>query len=152
MLNKENVIHEIEKAFLNVKLGNGIGLWEAQAIDDYRSNEEQKLARNKDEKENWENFTVDTLNRCNSSLSFFDADGMRFHLPAFIISSINNTDMLDPIFHLTHLSPYSKKQLSSLNFIQKKAIMTYLQWCLSNDDYEFEYADIKTALKLYWEK
>jgi hypothetical protein len=152
MLNKDIVIHEIEKAFLDVKLENGIGLWEAQAIDDYESVVAQKLARNKDEKENWQKFTISTLNRCNSSLSFFDAKGMRFHLPAFIIASINNIDILDPIFHLTHLSSYSKKQLSSLNSTQRKAIITYLKWCLTDDDYEFEHSSIETALKLYWEK
>ena len=116
---KDKVILEIENAFSHIKLGNGIGLWEAQAIDDYASNEEQMLARDKDEKEDWKSLNPDILQKCNSSLSFFDAEGMRFHLPAFIIASMNNSDILDPVFHLTHLSSYSKEQLSSLTFAPK---------------------------------
>ncbi|HFQ61025.1 MAG TPA: hypothetical protein ENK39_01825 [Epsilonproteobacteria bacterium] len=149
---KDKVIREIENAFSHVKLGNGIGLWEAQAIDDYASNEEQKLARDKDEKKDWKSLNSNVLQKCNSSLSFFDAEGMKFHLPAFIIASMNNTNMLDPIFHLTYLSSYTKEQLSALNTIQRKAIITYLKWCLSNIDYEFEHNNIEIALNLYWEK
>ncbi len=149
MLNKDVIIHKIEKAFSDVKLEEGIGLWEAQAIDDYASSKEQKIARQKDEKENWKIFTAEILNRCHSSLSFFDANSMRFHLPAFIISSLNS-NVLDPLFHLTYLSTYTKKQLSTLNNVQREAIISYLEWCLDEKEYEFEHNDIQTALKLYW--
>lgn len=130
-LTKGMVIYQITNAFSNVKLGDGIGLWEAQAIDDYESKEEQKKARLKDEKEDWKKIPIKTLIRCDSSLSFFDADGMRFHLPAYILSSMNDSSMIVPIFHLTYLSSYSKEQLSSLNNKQRKAIRTYLKWCLN---------------------
>ena len=41
-MDKDGLINGIEKAFSNAKLGDGIGLWEAQAIDDYESEEVQK--------------------------------------------------------------------------------------------------------------
>ena len=149
-MDKEIIIKEIEKAFLNVKLGDGIGLWEAQAIDDYEKKEVQKKKRKLDEKDNWSLISHDELQKCHSSLSFFDANGMRFHLPAFIIGSLNK-DIEDPVFHLTHLDDYAKSKLTSLNNDQIMAVINYLRWCLDNQEYQYEHPMIKRALKEYWE-
>jgi hypothetical protein len=149
-MDKEDLLKEIRSAFSDVVLGNGIGLWEAQAIDDYETEEVQKKNREKDEKQDWSLLTSDELHRCHISLSFFDADGMRFHLPAFIIASLDsNTD--DPIFHLTQLDDYAKSKLATLNQAQRKAIVTYLKWCLAQEEYEFDHPAIKKALSEYWE-
>jgi len=150
LMKKEDVIKEIESAFLGVSLGNGIGLWEAQAIDDYESKEVQLKNRRRDEKDNWRLLTYTELQRCHSSLSFFDADGMRFHLPAYIIASLNNK-VDDPIFHLTQLDDYAKSKLTTINNTQKQAIITYLKWCLEQCEYEFEHTAISKALSKYWQ-
>ncbi len=34
-MDKESVIQSVNNAFAGVTLGSGIGLWQAQAIDDY---------------------------------------------------------------------------------------------------------------------
>jgi hypothetical protein len=149
-MKKQDVITEIRLAFSGVALGNGIGLWEAQAIDDYESKEIQMKNREKDEKEDWSALSFDDLQRCHSSLSFFDSDGMRFHLPAYIIASIDNK-VDDPVFHLTQLDDYAKSKLKTLNKAQRKAIVTYLIWCLEQEDYEFEHPTIRKALSEYWE-
>ena len=49
----ESIKNEIISAFKDVKLKDGIGLWEAQAIDDYESKDDQIIARNKDVKDDW---------------------------------------------------------------------------------------------------
>ena len=149
-MNKDDVLKEIRSAFFGVALDNGIGLWEAQAIDDYEPKEVQKKNRERDEKEDWNLLSLDDLKRCCSSLSFFDADGMRFHLPAFIVASINNK-VDDPIFHLTQLDDYATSKLTTLDQAQRKAIVTYLKWCLGKEDYEFEHPSIRKALSEYWE-
>ena len=149
-MKKEDVLTEIRSAFSSVTLGNGIGLWEAQAIDDYEPKEVQKKNRERDEKEDWNLLSLVDLQRCHSSLSFFDADGMRFHLPAFIVASIDNK-VDDPIFHLTQLDDYAKSKLTTLDQAQRKAIVTYLKWCLGQEDYEFEHPSIRKALSEYWE-
>lgn len=148
-MKKEDVLTEVRSAFSSVSLGNGIGLWEAQAIDDHETKKVQKKNREKDEKDDWSLLGFDDLQRCHSSLSFFDADGMRFHLPAFIIASINST-VDDPIFHLTQLDDYAKSKLTTLNQAQRKAIVTYLNWCLEQEEYEFEHPAIRKALSEYW--
>ncbi len=148
-MKKENVIKNIRSAFSFVVLGQGIGLWEAQAIDDYESKEVQEINRNKDEKQDWSLLDADELQRCHSSLSFFDAEGMRFHLPAFLVNSLEGkTD--DPIFHLTRLDDYAVSKLTALNTAQRNSIVMYLNWCLEQDEYEFDHPGIKRALSEYW--
>ncbi len=148
-MQKENVLAVIKSAFSGVVLSRGIGLWQAQSIDDYESRAVQNKTRKKDEKEDWSLLAIDELQRCQSSLSFFDADGMRFHLPAFIIASLGN-EVDDPIFYLTQLDSSYKSKFSTLNQIQRKAIVVYLNWCLGQEEYEFEHPAINKALSKYW--
>ena len=148
-MDKNTVLNEIKSAFAGVALGPGIGLLEAQAIDDYESKEVQKINRVKDEKEDWNRLSYDELQRCHSSLSFFDAVGMRFHLPAYIIASLDNK-VDDPIFHLTQLNDYTKSKLAVLNHAQRQAIVMYLNWCLGQEEYQSEHPAIQRALSEYW--
>ena len=148
-MTKDQIIESIRKAFCNVKLGAGIGLWEAQAIDDYQSEDVQRKKRQIDEKEDWSSFTPDVLQKCHSSLSFFDANGMRFHLPAFIIKSLKG-EVDDPVFHLTQLDDYAMSKLATLSDDQIKAVINYLSWCLENEDFEYEHPAIQRALDEYW--
>ena len=50
-MGKDHIIESIKTAFRDVKLGDGIGLWEAQAIDDYESEDVQRKKRENDEKD-----------------------------------------------------------------------------------------------------
>ena len=145
------VSKEIVSAFSGVSLGKGIGLWEAQAIDDYQTEEVQNKERERDEKEDWSTLESSVLQRCHSSLCFFDADGMRFHLPAFILASLKG-EVDDPIFQLTLLDEYGISRFASLSDEQRSAIIVYLTWCIENDEYEFERPNIETSLNDYWKR
>src|SRR5690606_11328391 len=81
----------IRAAFRDVRLGNGVGLMQAQGLDDYADSKTLAEYRSQDEKDDWSKIPVSELNACYSSLSFFDAEGMRFHLPAFLIADIEGT-------------------------------------------------------------
>lgn len=144
-------MNQIKSAFAGVTLGDGIGLWEAQAIDDYETKIVQKRNRRKDEKEDWNRLNYEDLQRCQSSLSFFDADGMRFHLPAFILASLDDK-VDDLIIHLTRLTPYGKSQLTSLNHAQRHAVAIYLHWYLGQETSQSERSVIQKSLSEYWEK
>ncbi len=148
---KDQIIEIIEAAFSGVTLGEGIGLFEAQALDDYESEEVQKRCREDDEKVNWQSLAYEVLQRCHSSLSFFDSDGMKFHLPAYIIGSIRG-EIDDPIFHLTNMGSFMESRLVTLNGKQIQAIMAYLTWCLTEDEYNFYHPNISRALAEYWKK
>ncbi|WP_348642383.1 DUF6714 family protein [Rhizobium sp. ERR 922] len=71
----------IRDAFAGATLDKGPG--KMQALDDYASNEVRAACRADDEKGGWTAIAPEILNKHSSSPSFFDAKGMRCHLPAY---------------------------------------------------------------------
>ena len=89
-------------------------------------------------------------NACASLVNRLYADGMRFHLPAYIVGSLAG-GVDDPLFHLIYLDDYAKSKLVSLTTAQQQAIASYLEWCLDQENYQFEHASIINALIEYWQ-
>ena len=147
---RQGLIEFISHAFEGVSLGDGIGLYQAQAIDDYKSKDEELLVRGTDEKLNWKSISSVSLNKCNSSLSFFDAEGMRFHLPAFLISDLKGEYGFGVEFCLTHLSEYSKAQFSLLSQVQREAVRMLLNFYITTPDCEFYTIDMANAFLGFW--
>jgi hypothetical protein len=150
-LSRCEVIEQIRTAFRGVVLGDGVGLLEGQGIDGYANEATCKAYREQDEKENWNAIPSEHLNECYSSLSFFDAEGMRFHLPAFLLAEIEGTFKGDVLFHLTELNDYSKNQFSILSNAQKTAVRNYLLFVREDSRYEFDRTRIDHALETYWD-
>ena len=140
----------VREAFANVELGEGIGLFEGRAIDDYETAELRYQHRNKDEKQSWERIQSKHLEACSSSLSFFDALGMRFHLPAFIIADLQGKYGMGMEFTLTYLTDESCRKFELLNLKQRQVIIEYLQFIRKNPESKFHHDDIDYALKNYW--
>jgi hypothetical protein len=149
---RDEIIAEVREAFRGVKLGDGVGLHQGQAIDDWEDQATQLSERQKDEKENWEVIPTETLNLCHSSLCFFDAEGMRFHLPAFIIGDLRDELGCDAVFHLTELTDYALSKLTALTVAQHNAIRHYLLLVMNEPNYEFDRPAIESALSTYWQQ
>ncbi len=170
-MNKNEIIKLIEEAFKNVHLGNGIGIRQAQAIDDYQTDEAVKKSRELDEKNNWKDISPDSLDKFYSSLSFFDAEGMRFHIPAYLICDLKGLlKTADPVFILRHGLDvnntdgensgkeenalkwwnYANERFSILNADQRNAVREYLRYKMSLDD--INKVNIERALENYWSK
>jgi hypothetical protein len=148
--NAQEIAALIKDAFSNVTLGDGIGLREAQGLDDYADEQTCASYRANDEKNDWSRIPVDDLNACYSSLSFFDAQGMRFHLPAFLIAALNGGYVQDMSFQLAYLNDYSIGQYALLSPVQRKAIRAYLLFILEDESYAFSHPHILRALNEYW--
>jgi len=141
----------IEEAFSGVMLGDGVGLREGQARDDYWGDKAKcKSFRALDEKYDWSSIQAAELNRCNSSLSFFDAEGMRFHLPAFLICDLKGEYGFGMDFCLTHLSDYTKTQFALLSAKQRQAVRAFLLHIEDDPEYESGRPHIVRALDEYW--
>jgi hypothetical protein len=147
---KQEVASHIREAFRGVTLGSGIGLLEGQGLDDHENEATCRAYREQDEKHNWERIPIEALNRCHSSLSFFDAEGMRFHLPAFLIAELNGDMDVGAVFHLTHLDDYARSKLVTLSSEQRKAVREFLLCLQDAPDYEFDRPQIERALSEYW--
>jgi hypothetical protein len=141
IITKEELITEIRAAFKNVSLEDGVGLWEGQGIDDYADIETKLELRKKDERNNWDNIPYEDLVVCRSSLSFFDAKGMRFCLPKFLIFDILTEEIFkekglispDVLFTLSYElnEEYQKNRFSLLNSKQVEVIIQFLEYNLT---------------------
>lgn len=146
----EELIDEITEAFKDVRLGVGVGLFEGQAIGDYESDGARALMRSKDEKEAWWNIPSKHLNACHSSLSYMDALGARFHLPAFICCDLRGELDFELEFKLSRVDGAGKNKFSLLSPEQRKLVAAYLEFLADDVDAEFSRKEILEALNDYW--
>jgi hypothetical protein len=136
----EELIQKIQIAFKDVKLEDGIGLWEGQGLDNYADQKTMLELREKDERNNWNNIPYKDISLCQSSLSFFDAKGMRFCLPKFLLLDILAEQLYqeqgisspDVIFTLSCNSndDYQKSRFSLFNKQQIECIIHFLEYKL----------------------
>lgn len=146
----QQVSPAIDAAFTGVTLGSGVGLREGQGLDDYDNDATRAAYRANDEKDDWRRIPIETLNHCHRSLSFFDAEGMRFHLPAFLIADLRGDYGMDMAFCLTHRWENFEMQFSLLTAEQRLAVRGYLLHIADDPDSKFGRCDILRALNDYW--
>jgi tetratricopeptide (TPR) repeat protein len=143
---KEQLNEQIRQAFAGVCLGNGIGLREGDGLDDYATAEDCAKYRELDEKTDWQKLCSEDLNQFHSSLSFFDAEGMRFHLPAYLLAELDGTYGFCLIYRLTS----GDERFALLNKSQRNAVRAFLKFIEYEPDYEFDREDIHFAIASLW--
>lgn len=92
---REALILEIRAAFKEVSRGSGVSLHEARAIDNYESDLEQEKARELDTDSSWEEVPDKDIEYFHDVFSFFDVEGFRYYLPAYMVWSIKYFDVSD---------------------------------------------------------
>ncbi len=128
------LIKRIHTAFAAVVLGDGIGLHQAEAMDDYATEYTLRKLRSGEEALDWSRLSVEELNKHSSALSFFDAEGMRFHLPAYLAAELNKTLTVDLMFHLIYDNDYARDRFSFFTAEQRSVVAEYLEYCLTDAD------------------
>lgn len=80
---------EIYRAFDGIQLGDGIGYFEADAIDGYlkKDSEEYKTWKEKDERQDWKKL-VPLFEKIEGDMQviFMDAKGLHYYLPIFLLA------------------------------------------------------------------
>ncbi len=148
---KQRVLSLVRTAFHGVTLGTGIGLRQGRGLDDYADDRTLASYREQDEKHDWSAISVANLDACYSSLSFFDAAGMRFHLPAYLVADLEGSLLTaNVLLHLVHLDRYMTSQFDTLSPAQREAVRQYLLLHLSDNHCDFYHPMIETALRDYW--
>lgn len=144
------IIDDIKDVFAGVTLGNGVGLYESRCKDEYADQENLAKYRALDEKEDWQKIPVSELNNSLGGLCFFDAEGMRFHLPAYLIADLQGEYNFGMSFCLTHLNEHSMTQFTLLSPEQRRVVRAFLTHILNDPDYQFDITEIQHALLSYW--
>jgi hypothetical protein len=148
---ERRVFSLIRAAFAGVALGEGVGLQQGQGLDDYADARTLALYRAQDQKRDWSAIPVADLDRCYSSLSFFDAEGMRFYLPAYLIADLEGKlQTADVLFHLVYLAADPVERFDKLSAAQRNAVREFLLFRLSDPHCESVHPLIETALREYW--
>lgn len=148
--NIEFVVQKIEAAFANVPLENGVSLREADVIDDYGSLGQRKAARKQDELTDWRRIPDTDLAHYDWCLSFFDAKGLRFHLPAYMRFALRNfqtssSASINGVIHqLCH-----QHGLELLTTQQRSAVRHFLKFMAHNGGKWVDSAAAKEALQLF---
>ena len=140
----------IEAAFAGVTLGDGVGLQEAQGLDDRETAATLAAYRASDEKEDWRRIPAEKLSRCWTSPSFFDAKGMRFHIPAFIVAALRGLYRQDFEIPLTNGLAHQEGTFALLNAAQQNAVRAYLLFLAEDDDNSYMRADLLRSVEACW--
>lgn len=160
---KEYVLQLIHKAFEEVELEDGVSLHETIKIDNYGyTNETLESQIKADERNNWKKLIDDpdlAKIHGNGGLSFYDAKGLRFHLPAYLCLMIKNPgeDIADIcaslMFHLVDLDKYNRERFSILTPQQRKAVkvfLTYIRYNTGVSTNESGSKEIEKVIREYW--
>ena len=154
-LRADLICRSIEAAFAGVILGEGIGLWEAQGIDDCTSLDVCSRYRARDERADWYRIPIEDLNYCIDSPCFMDAEGFRFHLPAFMVAQLRGDLVYDFSTALIDLERLKHDRYVLLSSNQRASVREYLMFLrdLPDCDYSLTMPDqsgIERALLDYW--
>lgn len=103
-----------------------------------------------DEKQDWRRIPIDDLIACNSALSYFDAEGMRFHLPAYLVAMLRGDYGHGLEFYLTLPDDELKKSFALLSAEQRSAVGAFLAFILAGETTPSR--DALRALNGFWSK
>jgi len=155
---QHQLLAAIEAAFRGIELGDGVSLHETVVIDDYGTEGQRRAAREPDEKHDWRRLVRDPdLARICwvGGLSFYDAAGLRFHLPAYLSLAVIDWEaeasgeiLGSLLYHLTSLDGYNRGRFAILTAGQRRCVADVLAFV--RDEYELERGDIDRAIAEFW--
>ena len=130
-MNKKELLNDIQKSFSDVALEDGIGIWEAEAIDNYLVGNEYELLKSNDERVDWNNITFDYTNQFEMTFAFWDAKGTTFILPkvlqlALMLEEENEEQIPDWQYILAGICQREQQHL--FNDKQKNTILHFLNY------------------------
>jgi len=156
MAERNRILEEINTTFNGVSLRDGVGFYEAHALDDYADSKHLLQARNRDrQSKRWQDLDIDLVQNLDTALTFTDRDGFYFLFPAFMVLCLKQKYGGEEIADF--LEDMRRKQDPRINGFsekQKRTIAHCLQFIAEVDDWQFadypQFHDAKTALNEYW--
>lgn len=135
---RETLVLQITAAFFDTELGDGIGFYEANAIDDYMPYEERYAARQQDERVLWErNLAAPERVSCgnghtaafspSAALSFMDGAGRRFALPCYMLWALQDNPMTSDAL-MSHLQDSGFYEGLNLNAEEQAALYAFIRF------------------------
>ena len=129
-----DAIRQINEAFRDVRLEDGVSLREADVIDSYGNDDDRAAARESDEHDDWRRIPDETMEALPVALGFMDAKGLRFHLPAYMCFTLrrhhdSDSNSVDSAIYSLQSQECKEAVGALLTEQQHKAIGTFLLTC-----------------------
>ena len=160
-MNRKELIQDIETAFKGVLLKDGIGIYQAEALDNYANEVVIEKERDRDRTSwvRWQDIPDEIIDRYYSVLCFVDPSGMKFLLPANMRFTLKNYDITNSasldstIYALDRGLEGFGNDSNILSDKQKSAIAKFLKYMVL--EVGEKYVDSSAASRAYeqhWSK
>ena len=151
-MDANTLVAAIEDAFARVKLEDGVGVFEAEAIDDYASEEQRAKASENDIRDDWRKIPDEVVSAHYSAMAFMDQKGLRYAIPAYMRFAIKYCKASDSasIDHIIYALAV-EQDWDFLDEKQKQAIADFLNYMVLEvgEDYVDSY-QASLAYENYW--
>ena len=148
MMDKEQLIKEIETAFKDVELKDGIGINQADRMEMGNRDVLIQKGRNLDRMwwKSWRDIEDKYLASYSSVMNFMDAQGLKWAMPAYMIYSIKHykegSFSVDTTIYALEEGALGTDKLDVYTLEQKRVIANFLQYMLSIGE---EWVDVESA-------
>jgi hypothetical protein len=148
MIEKEQLIQEIENAFKDVEIKDGIGIYEADEIYVGSSPKLIQKGKNKDRLwwRSWTQIADKYIASYSSVMDLMDAQGIKWALPAYMIYIVNfykeGSLSVDSTIYTLEEGALGKDGADLFTPEQKRAIAHFLSYVLTLGE---EWVDVESA-------
>ncbi|WP_309497832.1 DUF6714 family protein [Sulfurovum sp.] len=157
-MQKEELIQEIETAFKDVTLEDGIGINEADSIEMGERDATINKGRNQDR--SWWNAWTDIedkyISSYSSAMDFMDSQGIKWVLPAYMIYIIKHykegSFSIDSTIYILEEGAMGSDNRDLYTMEQKKVIAKFLQFMITVGEEWVDVGSAEMALVKIWEK
>jgi len=162
MIDTAPLIAEIVAAFDGVAREDGVSLREGMVLDDYGSDEACTAARLLDTDTRWQDVSDADMQRYDGVLTFSDAKGFRYYLPAYMLRDLRlyvhptygfSSDTLSglQISSVPGVSDWKLEQFALITPEQGKSVCSFLKFTVVYGD-KYHRQDAADALADYWNR
>lgn len=150
-LRKSKLIEFIHSAFKAVRLGDGIGLLEGDAMDMCTDKNVPLNKRVHDERYSWKNLQISDLDRHHYATAHTDSAGFRFLIPAFMLANLQDASDGDYALEclMSFRSPLDRRT-QALDCNQVQCIVEFLRFFRNGLGCDFYKSAIDASLDLCW--
>ncbi len=157
-MEKEQLIKEIEIAFKDVELKDGIGINQADRIEMGNRDVLIQKGRNLDRMwwESWRDIEDKYIASYSSVMSFMDSQGIKWAMPAYMIYIINHykegSFSVDTTLYILEEGALGSDKQDLYTLEQKRVIAKFLQYMLSVGEEFIDAESAQMALEKEWGK
>ena len=145
-----NLLANLQTAFSDVKLEDGVGLLESLELESRSSLDERQMARSQDEKTNWQALSGSMLAGTFACFAFLDQKGMRFYLPAFLRAEVLGELTEDLVWHLCQVRGQWGNRFQILSEEQRHVVADILEWVAGHPHRDAQVELIRIAIAEFW--